>query len=51
MFVTGGSAAAAPRRRLSANEYRQANQGLTLQFLVSFAEFMEKGPFRFGWDS
>ena len=36
---------------MSANEYRQANQGLTLQFLVSFAEFMEKGPFRFGWDS
>jgi hypothetical protein len=39
------------REGMTLDEYRQANRGLTVQFLRSFAAFLAKGAFKFGWDS
>jgi len=39
------------REGMTLDEYRQANRGLTEQFLRSFAAFLGKGAFKFGWDS
>jgi hypothetical protein len=39
------------RDDMTANEFREANRGLTVQFLRAFAGFMAKGAFKFGWDS
>jgi hypothetical protein len=38
------------RYGMSLDEYRQANRGLTVQFLRSFAAWLARGPFKFGWD-
>jgi hypothetical protein len=39
------------REGITVDEYRQANRGLTAQFLCSFAAFLLKGRSKFGWDS
>jgi len=39
------------REGMTLKEFRQANRGLTVQFLRSFAKFLSKGAFKFGWDS
>lgn len=39
------------RENMTLDEYRQANRGFTVQFFRSFAAFLAKGAFRFGWDS
>jgi hypothetical protein len=39
------------REGMTIDEYRQANRGLTIHFLRSFAAFLQKGRFEFGWDS
>jgi hypothetical protein len=39
------------RDGMTLNEFRQANRGFTPQFLASFAAFLSKGRFRFGWDT
>jgi hypothetical protein len=39
------------REGMTVDQYRQANRGLTRQFLRSFAAFLQKGRFKFGWDS
>lgn len=39
------------RDGMTLDQFRQANRGLTVQFLRSFAAFLSKGAFEFGWDS
>jgi hypothetical protein len=39
------------REGMTLYEYRQANRGLTVQFLRSFAAFLGKGRFKFAWDN
>lgn len=39
------------REGMTVEQFRQANRGLTVQFLRAFAAFLAKGAFKFGWDS
>lgn len=43
--------AALVRDGMTLNQFREANRGLTIQFLRGFAAFMRRGAFQFGWDS
>lgn len=45
------SAPALIRDGMTLDQFRQANRGFTPQFVRSFACFLARGPFRFGWDS
>jgi hypothetical protein len=45
------SSAVLLREGMTVDEYRQANRGLTVQFLWSFAAFLQKSRFKFGWEN